>query len=161
MGTENHVNEMIDQVRSEPDPIRRIVQAGETMTRLQQAEVELSRIRREATEQAHAERDLSYSDIARLVGVTRGRISQIRGRGPVIARRFFGIGPIELAIPLRHLDDRELPVVAAEDLKARDQLGELLEGMSFNVTNTELTRTEPWRPAEIDLAAICGPKSQQ
>ena len=128
------------------------------MLRFQQAEVELSRIRREAMEQAAAG-GTSYSEIARQVGLTRGRVSQIRTSGPAIERAFFGVGPIELGVPFRHIDDRDHPLIAAEDLAARDRLTEVLTGLAFHVDHSGILPDTPWRPSGADLIAICGPKS--
>ncbi len=128
------------------------------MLRFQQAEVELSRIRREAMEQA-AEAGTSYAEIARQVGLTRGRVSQIRTSGPAIERAFFGVGPIELGVPFRHIDDRDHPLIAAEDLAARDQLTDVLSGLAFHVEHSGILPDSPWRPSGADVIAICGPKS--
>ncbi len=156
--TPNLPPELIEAVRQERDPIRRISVAGDLIVRLQQGEVELSRVRREAMEEA-ASAGMSYSEIARQVGLTRGRISQIRTSGPRIERAFFGIGPIELAVPFRHLPGRELPLVAAEDLRARDELASILDGLGFNLELSGIDPENAWKPKMPDLIAICGPKS--
>ena len=148
----------IERVRSEPNPIRRARLAGEVMVELQQAELEVSRLRRQAIEDAAAT-GLSYSEVARQVGLTRGRVSQIRSDGPPPEREFFGIGPIQLGIPLRPMPAREQPVVATEDLKARDELTQLLTNLSFHVEHLEIDPKTNWEPTSSDLLAICGPKS--
>ncbi len=148
---------MIQDVRDETDPVRRIQLAGDLMTRFQQSEVELSRIRRQALEEA-AESGMTYSEVARQVGLTRGRVSQIRTSGPKIEREFYGIGPIVLGVPLRDVG-RSQPVVASEDLAARDALEQILTGLSFVIEHSDLSPSDEWQPPVGDLMAICGPKS--
>lgn len=148
----------VQQVLAEPDPIRRVRLAGEVMLRLQQTELEVSRLRRQAIELAAAG-GMSYSEVARQVGLTRGRVSQIRSDAPPDERAFFGIGPLQLGVPLRRMPDRELPVVASEDLAAREGLSELLSTLAFHVEHIEIDPDDPWEPTGQDLAAICGPKS--
>ncbi len=151
-------SEAIKHVLAEPDPIRRVRLAGEVILRLQQTELEIARLRRQAIELAAAG-GLSYSEVARQVGLTRGRVSQIRSDAPPEERQFFGIGPVQLGVPLRRMPERELPVVASEDLVARESLSELLSTLAFHVEHVEIDPVEDWEPAGSDLTAICGPKS--
>jgi hypothetical protein len=85
--------------------------------------------------------------------------SQIRKDSPARERAFFGIGPVTLAVPLRPLPDRDLPVVASEDIQARDDLASLLGEMLFHVHPDEIDPRKRWRPSGDELIAICGPKS--
>ena len=149
---------LIRTVRDEADPVRRVRKAGDAMIRFQQGEVELSRIRRQAIEEA-AEQGHSYSDIAREVELTRGRVSQIRKDSPPPERAFFGVGPVTLAVPLRHVPDRDFPIVASEDTQARDDLATLLRELVFHVYPNQIDPRRRWRPAGDELIAICGPKS--
>lgn len=151
-------SEALKHVLEEPDPIRRVRLAGEVILRLQQTELEIARLRRQAIELAAAG-GLSYSEVARQVGLTRGRVSQIRSDAPPEEREFFGIGPVQLAVPLRRMPGRELPVVASEDLVARESLSELLSALAFHVEHLEIDPDEEWEPSGTDLSAICGPKS--
>ncbi|MET8796042.1 sigma-70 family RNA polymerase sigma factor [Nocardia sp. NPDC004568] len=87
-----------DEVRSDPDPVRRGQRATELITLYQQRATELARLRREAIEEAHRS-GLSFTEIAELLGVTKGRISQIRTNAPPAERAFFGVGPVAVGIP--------------------------------------------------------------
>lgn len=49
------------------------------------------------------------------------------GEGNISERAFFGVGPLTLAVPLRDVPGRALPMIASEDARARDSLRELLE----------------------------------
>ena len=77
----------------------------------------------------------------------------------VAERAFFGTGPLTLAVPLRDLPGRTLPVIASEDARARDALRELLERrLSFVVQSFSIPASGMWEPVG-DVVAICGPKS--
>lgn len=140
------------------DPLSRAKLASRTITDSQQIEIELARLRREAIEEA-AEQGQSYTAIAQEIGLTRGRVSQIRSDGPPLERVLFGVGPIEIGLPLRPIPDRDQPVVASEDIRARDQLAEMLTGFGFVVEQADVDPRKMWQPTAPDLVAICGPKS--
>ena len=90
-----------DEVRRDPDPIRR----GRRV--YQQRAAELARLRREAIEEAHIGQGLTYTEIATALGITKGRVTQIRGGAPARERAFFGVGPVHVGVPLREgTDDR-------------------------------------------------------
>lgn len=79
--------------------------------------------------------------------------------GFVSARAFFGIGTLTLAVPLRDVPGRALPMIASEDARARDRLRELLERrLSFVVQPFSIPVSGLWEP-HGDVVAICGPKS--
>lgn len=79
--------------------------------------------------------------------------------GFVSARAFFGIGPLTLAVPLREVPGRALPMIASEDARARDTLRELLERrLSFVVQPFTIPVSGLWEP-HGNVIAICGPKS--
>lgn len=151
-------SDSLAELRAERDPLRRALRATQLFTRWQQEGVELARIRRAAIEEAVAG-GMSWAEVARQTGVSRGRVSQIKKDAPVAEREFFGVGPIRLAVPLRQLPGRALPVIAQEDIRARDQLTEALQALSFTVEPGEISAGQDWRPVEADLIAICGPKS--
>ncbi|MEY9214929.1 UTRA domain-containing protein [Thermobifida halotolerans] len=67
-----------------PDPLDRARAASSAMTTLQGQSVELSRIRRQAIIEAQESGGLRQEDIARHLGVTPGRVSQMKkaGAGP-------------------------------------------------------------------------------
>lgn len=149
---------MFDRVRREPDPVRQARLAGELITLYQQRSVELARLRREAINRAAAEKGISYSAIAAELGLTRGRISQIRQSAPAPERALFGVGPVTVAVPLRQLSGRALPVISSEDARAAERLTQLLVGHAFQVVQYRIPPDGDWQPSG-DTIAICGPKS--
>lgn len=152
------VRDQFERVRREPDPIRRARMAGELITIYQQRGAELARLRKEAINQAADERGLSYANIAAELGLTRGRITQIRQTAPEAERAFFGVGPITVAVPLRLLAGRATPVISAEDARASELLSTLLGTLAFQVQPLRIPVDGQWWP-DGDTVAICGPKS--
>lgn len=67
----------LDRLRNTDDPVQRARSAGELITAYQVRIAELGAIRQEAIEEAH-ERGLSFAEISQQLGLTPGRISQIR-----------------------------------------------------------------------------------
>ncbi|GGQ70240.1 hypothetical protein [Couchioplanes azureus] len=147
-----------DQVRREPDPLRQAKLAGELIAQYQQRSVELARLRKEAINRAANERGLSYSNIAAELGLTRGRITQIRQTAPPAERAFFGVGPVRVAVPLRDVPGRALPVISSEDTRAAEMLTRLLADLAFQVEQFRIPPDGDWQP-HSDAVAICGPKS--
>jgi len=148
-----------ESVRIDPDPIRRGRRATELLTVYQQRAAELARLRKTAIDEAHREQGLSYTQIAALLGITKGRITQIRTSAPREERAFFGIGPVAVGIPYRYrTTDRERPLVAAEDFETGEQMERLLANLAFAVTRYQID-PEREHPEEGDSVVICGPKS--
>lgn len=148
-----------DEVRREPDPLARGRRATELLTLYQQRSAELARLRREAIDSAHRDLGMSFTQIAGAMGVTKGRITQIRGSAPARERAFFGTGPVSIGIPLRYgVTDRRRPLIAAEDAKTGEEIARLLGGYGLAVSRFEIPPGTEELPAG-DLVVICGPKS--
>jgi hypothetical protein len=148
-----------DDVRRDPDPVRRGRRATELLAVYQQRAAELARLRRVAVEDAHRELGLSYTQIAAAMGLTKGRVSQIRGTAPPPERAFFGTGPVSVGVPLRHgVTDRQRPLVAAEDMQAGEEAARLLEGYALAVTRYQIGPGTASAPPG-DAVVICGPKT--
>jgi hypothetical protein len=147
-------------IRAEPDPVHRARQASALINDLQQQSVELARLRREAIEEAVRTRGMSFTQVAQEVGLSKGRITQIRQSAPPVERAFFGVGPVRVAVPIRTIGDRDLGVVAAEDTRSAESITNVLRGLAFEVEHFEI-------PADGSLTiggdevVICGPKSSK
>ncbi|MFI7079535.1 hypothetical protein ACIBO1_19745 [Micromonospora sp. NPDC049903] len=151
-------DESFERVRHEADPLRQAKLAGELIAVYQQRSVELARLRREAINTAAAERGISFSVIAKELGLTRGRITQIRQTAPPAERAFFGVGPVTVALPLRAVPERALPMISSEDARAAERLTMLLTDLAFQVEQFRIPPNGLWQP-HGDTVAICGPKS--
>ncbi|MFI2361902.1 hypothetical protein [Promicromonospora sp. NPDC019610] len=146
-----------EQTRAEKDPLRQAQRATELIDVYKNRSAELARLRKAAIDRAYAE-GRSYTDIAKASGITKGRITQIRKSAPPVARAFFGVGPVTVAIPRRALDERPLGVIAAEDQAAADAMAELLVLLGHQPRSFEIPPSGEWEPP-ADAVAICGPKS--
>jgi len=71
-----------ESVRADPDPVRRARRATELLMVYQQRSAELADLRRDAINQAATDQGLTFSAIAKAIGLTKGRITQIRQAGP-------------------------------------------------------------------------------
>ncbi|MBF6195661.1 helix-turn-helix transcriptional regulator [Nocardia sp. CDC186] len=149
-----------DQVRRDPDPIRRGRRATDLMTVYQQRGAELARLRREALEEAHQTTGLSYTDLAAQIGITKSRVSQIRKSAPPPERAFFGVGPVAIGIPHRmgFEDGRERPFLDESDEAVRDRLNADLERLSFSTSRFAI-RPDTESLPDGDSIVVCGPKS--
>lgn len=148
-----------EAVRREDDPIRRGQRATDLITIYQQRAAELARLRRAAIEQAYRELGMSYTEIASALGLTKGRISQVRKEAAGPERVLFGVGPISVGIPYRYqTTDRERPLIAAEDSSTAEEVEKLLTAMRFVVDRYHVGPETSELPAG-DGVIVCGPKS--
>ncbi|MEQ3550915.1 sigma factor-like helix-turn-helix DNA-binding protein [Pseudonocardia nematodicida] len=148
-----------DAVRADPDPISRGRRATALMSLYQQRATELARLRREAIEQAHAEQEMTYSEIANALGITKGRITQIRSGAPARERAFFGVGPVAVGVPLREgTDTRMRSYVDATDLTSQSEAATLLGTLSLAAEPVTIAPDQQ-EPPTGDTIVICGPKS--
>ena len=146
-------------VRRDPDPIRRGRRATELLTVYQQRSAELARLRRAAIESAHGELGMSYSQIAAAMGITKGRVSQIRAGAPLPERAFFGTGPVAVGMPRRYgIAGRPRPLLAAEDVAAGEEITRLLAGYGLAVVTYQIEPDTEYPPSG-DGVVICGPKT--
>jgi hypothetical protein len=150
---------LFSRVRREPDALRQAKMAGELITIYQQRSVELARLRKEAINRAAEAPGMNFSAVAAALGLTRGRIAQIRQSAPPPERAFFGVGPVTVAVPLRSVPGRKLPMISMEDTRARDMLADLLGDLTFQVERFGIPPDGLWTPPRGDVVAICGPKS--
>lgn len=117
--------EDVRRLRAEADPIRRAQEATRMLGDYQAAVTELSRIRREALDDLRRQ-GYSQTDVARLVGVSRGRIGQLHASGPLPERGFFGDDDLTAIVAQKVEAGRGRPVVAAETLAALSRLQALV-----------------------------------
>ncbi|KAB2351597.1 helix-turn-helix domain-containing protein [Actinomadura rudentiformis] len=94
---------MIEEVRQlaqiENDEIR-VREALRLMAELQEGVRETARIRRESIKRLR-DQGHSMADVARLMGVSRARVAQLKDAGPAPERVFLGIESIRVAVPER------------------------------------------------------------
>lgn len=149
-----------EDVQAEPDALRQARRATELMAIYQQRGTELARLRREAIERATLETGMTFSAVAAALGLSKGRISQIRQSAPPAERALFGVGPLTVAVPLRESPGRDAGVIAAEDSLSAQRLTETLEALQFQVRQFQIPASGEWDPVDGAIA-ICGPKSSR
>jgi hypothetical protein len=149
--------ENVDKVESIEDPAARAKAATELLSTRQADISRLARIRQRAIEELRAT-GLSYAQVGEAIGVTRGRIAQIRAAGHALELEFFGHEEITILTPLRSSDDGR-PLVAQEDFAAATELAKFLNAADIE-TNLEQVSPEGFVDLDAEgLIAICGPKS--
>lgn len=151
-------DEKFSQLHDVQNPLQQFAQATELLSFNQQLGVEIARVRKQAIERAVHECGMSYSAVAESVGLTRGRIAQIKKSAPPEERRFFGFGPVNLAIPQRIQEGRQFSQVDYGDLQARMKLNDFLENLAFETRHVEVTEHQALEFLG-DVVAICGPKN--
>jgi hypothetical protein len=148
-----------DAVRRDPDPIRRGRRATALMAAYQQRAAELARLRREAIDEAHRDQGLTYTEIATALGITKGRVTQIRSGAPSRERAFFGVGPVHVGVPLREgTDDRTRSYIDAADLATQQDMETLLASLALTAESFTIPPETTTAP-DGDAVIICGPKS--
>ncbi|MEU4807919.1 sigma factor-like helix-turn-helix DNA-binding protein [Nocardia fluminea] len=154
------IDDEFDAIRNDPDPIRRGLRAGELIGIYQQRSTELARLRKAAIEQANRDMGLSFSEIGERLGLTKGRISQIRTTAPPPERAFFGVGPVAIGVPRRVgvEEGRERAYVDASDEATRKHLQHKLAELSLVATEFGITPDTENVPSG-DCVIVCGPKS--
>ncbi|MCL2849664.1 MAG: hypothetical protein FWE61_06435 [Micrococcales bacterium] len=144
-------------VRRDPDPVSRARRATELLSAYQQRSTELARLRRAAVEEAHAA-GMAYVHIAEQIGLTKGRITQIRATAPGPERALFGVGPVTVVVPYRHHNGDDRLLLAAEDVAAAERATRLLDSLGFTTTAFQVEPATTTLP-DGDLFVVCGPKS--
>jgi hypothetical protein len=142
------------------DPAERARAATQRLDVLGVEVSELSRIRREALE-TMASGGMTHAEIARKIGVTRGRIGQLIKSGPPPERAFLGVDRLVIVVAGKVETDRPdpRPVVAEEDMIATERLDALARSMQLPDSASE--RIAPGEEPDLtrpNLVVICGPR---
>ncbi|MGQ0480580.1 MAG: hypothetical protein ACT4O0_06060 [Pseudonocardia sp.] len=154
-----HSPDDFEAVRRDPDLLRRGQRATALISIYQQRATELARLRREAIEELHRSQGMSYTEIATALGITKGRVTQIRSGAPARERAFFGIGPVKVGVPLREgTDDRMRSYVDAADLATQQDTETMLAALALTAEPLTIRPDQTTAP-EGDTVVICGPKS--
>src|ERR1043165_8291797 len=125
----------VERVAGVSDPIERAQEAGTLIDVHQEAIAGLSKLRREAIEQALAT-GLTQTQIASRLDMTRGRVSQLLQAGLKAERAFYGTGALTVAIGAKREVNRKDPsdVLSAESFTAFELLGESARRVGFDAT---------------------------
>ncbi|WP_327168343.1 sigma factor-like helix-turn-helix DNA-binding protein [Streptomyces subrutilus] len=143
-------------------PVDRAKAAIDLMADYQGRVIELSRIRREAIEEAAAA-GMSQSEIAALLGVSRGRVGQLASQGPPPERAFFGTGLMTISLGGKYEAGKaktENPgeVVAREDLGNFDHLRKLLATLKLDAQYEVIPPSGIVNLNRDNHVVVCGPR---
>jgi hypothetical protein len=149
------LSDHVDRIAAITDPVARARAAGELLAEHQSAVNRLARIRRTAIAELR-DHGLSLAQVGQSLGVTRGRIAQLRGPDATLEAAFFGGRDITIATPLREQAGGR-PMVAQEDVDAATVLSEHLSRLDLD---TSMQRIPPGGGPDFEpdaLVVICGP----
>ncbi|WFE94511.1 sigma factor-like helix-turn-helix DNA-binding protein [Micromonospora sp. WMMD987] len=118
------------------DPKRRALAIGARIDEHQAAIAELSRLRRETLEELIAG-GMTQTQVADLLGMSKGRVSQLMSVGLRPERAFLGTGKLTVAIGAKRESNRSDPsnVLSAEAFNAYERLGAAARAAGLDAVN--------------------------
>ncbi|MCM2388933.1 sigma-70 family RNA polymerase sigma factor [Streptomyces albipurpureus] len=149
---------MIEEVRrvsSMQNHAVRVKAAVDLMAELQDAVIETSRIRKESIAWLR-EHGHSMADVAKIMGVSRARVAQLRDVGPPAERAFLGRRHLRVAVPQR-VGERQY--VTVEDSATGQKLLGLAHRLQLNGELEYIPTTGEIDLNRDELIVVCGPKS--
>ncbi|MEV4888752.1 sigma factor-like helix-turn-helix DNA-binding protein, partial [Nonomuraea sp. NPDC055795] len=126
----------LDHLAAMEDPRDRAKAVGVLIDEHQVAIAELSRVRREAMEEMLAA-GMTQSQIAAMLEMSKGRISQLLSAGVKPERAFLGTGKITVAIGAKREANRTDPsdTLSAESFNAYELLADAARGLGLDAAN--------------------------
>jgi hypothetical protein len=118
------------------DPRERAIRIGELIDEHQVAVADLSRLRRETIEELLAS-GMTQTDVAKLLDMSKGRVSQLLSAGVRPERAFFGTGKLTVAIGAKRETNRADPsnVLSAEAFNAYERLAQAARAVGLDASN--------------------------
>ncbi|MGW0121247.1 sigma-70 region 4 domain-containing protein [Streptomyces sp. NPDC003327] len=152
----------MEKVAGVADPVDRAKAAIDLMARYQSHVNELSRVRREAIEEAQA-MGMTQAEIAKRLGVSRGRVGQLASAGPPPERAFFGTDLITVSLGGKYEagktpDEFPSEVITREDLGNFEHLRKLLAGMKLDAQYEVIPPSGMVNLNRDNHVVICGPR---
>ncbi|MEV5395499.1 sigma factor-like helix-turn-helix DNA-binding protein [Streptomyces cellulosae] len=152
----------MERVSGIGDPVDRAKAAIDLMATYQGWVLELSRIRREAIEEAQAS-GMTQAEIATRLGVSRGRVGQLASAGPPPERAFFGTDLVTVSLGGKYEagkapEQNPSEVVTREDLDNFEHLRKLLSGMKLDAKYEVIPPTGIVNLNRDNHVVVCGPR---
>ncbi|WP_327718042.1 sigma-70 family RNA polymerase sigma factor [Streptomyces sp. NBC_00490] len=151
----------MEQVSGIAEPVDRAKAAIDLMATYQGWVLELSRIRREAIEEAQAS-GLTQAEIAKRLGVSRGRVGQLASAGPPPERAFFGTDMVTVSLGGKYeagkTPEQSSEVVTREDISNFEHLRTLLAGMKLEAKYEVVPPTGIINLNRDNHVVVCGPR---
>lgn len=156
------VHDDMERVAGIAEPVDRAKAAIDLMATYQGWVLELSRIRREAIEEAQAS-GMTQAEIATRLGVSRGRVGQLVSAGPPPERAFFGTDLVTVSLGGKYEagkapEQNPSEVVTREDLDNFEHLRKLLSGMKLDAKYEVIPPTGIVNLNRDNHVVICGPR---
>lgn len=145
----------VERVAQIEDHSIRVRAAADLMAQLQAGVVETARMRRESIAWLRTN-GYSMADVARLMGVSRARVAQLKESGPPPERIFLGIDHVQIAVPQR---PGEREYVALEDSATGQQLVNLAHSMQLTADVEYIPTTGELDLNRDSMIVVCGPKT--
>jgi Sigma-70, region 4 len=156
-GLDSSLPAEIERLAALEDPYELLQAVTKRMAEAQREVTELARLRRRVIEQLHGQ-GRSYAQIAEAAGLSRGRIHQLRHRGPAPEGAFLGVGGIIIATPLKQEARNARPVVAVEDFTAAQRIADLARTMQLDVEFEQVPLDGDIDLNRPNLIVVCGPR---
>ncbi|MFG2227923.1 sigma-70 family RNA polymerase sigma factor [Streptomyces sp. NPDC048644] len=167
---EEPLNETFDATLSRlkelPDPLERAKVAHALAGRAQDYGSEFQVVRNEAMNETLRVGQISNTQLASELGISKGRVSQL-AKGAPPERLFLGSGKVVVALAEK-LEDGKLqdgrdkpvkgPVIATEDVQTYERLRELAEEVGLDVSFERIPLGGNVRLNRTNLVVICGPR---
>ncbi|MFF3731336.1 sigma factor-like helix-turn-helix DNA-binding protein [Streptomyces sp. NPDC002476] len=151
----------MEQVSGIAEPVERAKAAIDLMATYQGWVLELSRMRREAIEEAQAS-GMTQAEIAKRLGVSRGRVGQLASAGPPPERAFFGTDTVTVSLGGKHeagkAPEQSSEVVTKEDISNFEHLRTLLGGMKLDAKYEVVPPTGIINLNRDNHVVVCGPR---
>ncbi|MEU5046521.1 sigma factor-like helix-turn-helix DNA-binding protein [Streptomyces griseorubiginosus] len=151
----------MEQVSAIAEPVDRAKAAIDLMATYQGWVLELSRIRREAIEEAQAS-GMTQAEIAQRLGVSRGRVGQLASAGPPPERAFFGTDLVTVSLGGKYeagkTPEQSSEVVTREDISNFEHLRTLLAGMKLEAKYEVVPPTGIINLNRDNHVVVCGPR---
>ncbi|MFJ3998639.1 sigma factor-like helix-turn-helix DNA-binding protein [Streptomyces parvus] len=144
------------------DPVDRAKAAIDLLARYQTHINELGRVRREAIEEAQSA-GMTQTEIAKRLGVSRGRVGQLASAGPPPERAFFGTDKVTVSLGGKYEagkspDQQPSEVVVREDIENFEHLRTLLGGMKLESQYEVIPPSGIVNLNRDNHVVICGPR---
>ncbi|MCD0452417.1 sigma-70 family RNA polymerase sigma factor [Actinocorallia sp. API 0066] len=147
----------LERISRIEDPFELLRATTARLAEAQQEVTELSRLRRRLIQDLHAQ-GLSYADIAKEAGLSRGRIHQIRHTGPAPEGAFLGVGGVTVVTPLRPDPVSDRTYVALDDVNTGKRLEELARTFDLKVDYDHVSVEGDVDLNRAGLLVVCGPR---
>jgi hypothetical protein len=151
------VTNEVERIAAMRDRFELLREATARMSAAQDEVTELAFLRRRVIQELH-DMGMSYAEIAEQVGLTRGRIHQIRHAGPAPAGAFLGLGKVTIVTPLEEEPVGARPVVAVEDMTGAQRLAELARNLGLVPSFESIPVGGDIDLNRPNLVVICGPR---